>query len=82
MPYWATRTPPRDCPLCLHFEDDPEQLEKQLVGLTILSSALGSTRGSAGLCAHHGTWQDPVSGCPDFEPRPERTFQQSAVRVT
>jgi hypothetical protein len=70
------------CHRCRHFVDDPQQLEDALPGLTILSSAWGSTRGRAGLCACHETWQDPVTGCPDFEPAPAATFRESAACVT
>ena len=70
------------CPRCRHFVDDPQKLEDALPGLTILSSAWGSTRGDAGLCACHGTWQDPETGCPDFSPKLPRTFQESADCVT
>jgi hypothetical protein len=66
------RSEPVNCWSCLHFVDDPRQLERALPGLTILSSAWGSTRGNAGLCARYGTWQDPVTGCEQFAARPAR----------
>jgi len=73
---------PDSCPRCRHFIDDPQQLEAALPGLTILSSAWGSTRGDAGLCDCHGTWQDPETGCSDFAPALPRTFLEGATRVT
>jgi hypothetical protein len=71
-----------NCHTCRHFVDDPQELEDSLPGLTILSSAWGSTRGDAGLCASHGTWQDPETGCPDYLPKLPQTFPESTERVT
>jgi hypothetical protein len=38
------------CENCQHFVGDPLALEKELPGLNILSSALGSVRGETGWC--------------------------------
>jgi hypothetical protein len=49
--------------------DDPHELEKILDGINILSSTFGSTRGDAGICRAHDTFQLPVYVCDEFEPR-------------
>ncbi len=67
-PAAARRAP--DCRDCRFFTNDPELLEKELTGILILSSTYGSTRGEAGLCSVRDTFQGPVTGCPDFQPRP------------
>jgi hypothetical protein len=60
---------PADCRGCRLFLDEPSELERALPGLTILSSANGSTRGRAGICLARGTFQDPEPPCPEFRPR-------------
>lgn len=62
---------PRDCRSCHLFVDEPVALERALPGLTILSSASGSTRGRAGICLARHTFQDPEPACPEFRPRRE-----------
>jgi hypothetical protein len=59
------------CRSCAHFEDDPRALEDALPGLTILSSAFGSVRGDAGLCAICDRFMEPVSAntCLHYRPR-------------
>jgi hypothetical protein len=59
------------CRECVHFQDDPAEIERRLPGIRILGSAWGSTRGDAGLCGALDRFQDPVSGneCPLFEAR-------------
>jgi hypothetical protein len=63
--------PGLSCTSCRHFIDDPEVLEDELKGLTILSSAYGSTRANAGICRVLNRFLEPVSAseCDDFEPR-------------
>jgi hypothetical protein len=61
-----------DCTSCQLFVDDPEELEHALPGLTILSSARGSTRGRAGICLARHTFQDPEPACPEFRLREAR----------
>jgi hypothetical protein len=60
-----------DCLSCRLFVDRPEEIERALPGLTILSSASGSTRGRAGICLARQTFQDPEPACPHFRPLPE-----------
>jgi hypothetical protein len=62
---------PGDCRSCHLFVDEPAELERALPGLTILSSASGSTRGRAGICLARHTFQDPAPACPEFRPRCE-----------
>ncbi len=59
------------CTSCRHFIDDPEALEDELKGLTILSSAYGSTRANAGICHKLRLFLEPVlaTECDDFEHR-------------
>ena len=63
--------PPDDacCRRCRHFEADPERIEALLPGLTILSSAYGSTRGDSGICLVRERLQDPGDSCDAFVPR-------------
>jgi hypothetical protein len=55
-----------DCRSCRLFVHEPDELERALPGLTILSSASGSTRGQAGICLVRQTFQDPEPACPAF----------------
>lgn len=57
------------CTDCRHFIDDPFRLEAELPVLTALSSALGSARGSAGLCSVLGVLTDPRPSCEHFAAR-------------
>jgi hypothetical protein len=57
------------CGCCAHFVDDPRELERSLPGITILSSAWGSTRGDQGLCGLHDRFLQPVMSCPRFVER-------------
>jgi hypothetical protein len=61
--------PPPDCRSCRLFVDRPDEIERALPGLTILSSASGSTRGRAGICLARQTFQDPEPACPEFQSR-------------
>lgn len=62
------RAPQPDCRNCRHFSDDPAWLEAQLPGIGALSSAFGSTRGDAGICAVTGRFHDPIPLCREAEP--------------
>ena len=57
------------CGGCRHFMDDPADLEKVFVGIGALSSAWGSTRGRAGICAKDDSFHDPIPACSEFETR-------------
>ena len=57
------------CGQCRYFEDRPRELERLLVGLTILSSAWGDTRGDQGLCRRHLQLLTPKLSCDLFAPR-------------
>ena len=52
------------------YLDDPAALERELAGLTILSSAYGDTLGDQGLCRVHQVLLTPGLSCPRFELRP------------
>lgn len=60
------------CDDCRFFDNDPAMLERTFKGLTVFSSAYGSTRGEAGLCSLHGVFLHPRRGCPDHRPRGQR----------
>jgi hypothetical protein len=57
------------CGRCAHFVDDPLRLERMFTGMTILSSAWGSTRGDQGLCTLHERLLQPVMRCFRFVDR-------------
>ncbi len=57
------------CETCSRFCDDPQELERAFAGISALSSAWGSTRGRAGVCAVDGTFRDPGAGCPEYRAR-------------
>jgi hypothetical protein len=60
------------CESCVRFIDDPIELEKLFSGIGALSSAFGSTRGSAGVCELDATLRDPAPACADFRLRTRR----------
>jgi hypothetical protein len=62
---------PRTCESCARFLDDPQELERLFRGINALSSAWGSTRGRAGVCAVSGRFRDPSPACRDYAPRGE-----------
>jgi hypothetical protein len=62
-----------DCNSCQHFLDRYQDLERELVGMTALSSALGSTRGSAGICGVTSRFHDPAPACADYLARAAAT---------
>lgn len=69
----ALRGNPRDaarCDACRHFQQDREQVERQLPGILILSSAFGDSWGDAGICALREEMCLPFHGCRAFSPRP------------
>ncbi len=57
------------CTSCRHFIDSAEALEALWPGLTIVSSAAGSSRGECGVCAVHDVFMPPELACDRFEPR-------------
>ena len=64
--------PTATCAQCILFHDEPGELERTFTGMTALSSAYGSTRGRAGVCAVSGRFHDPLPACLEFAPRPAR----------
>ena len=69
------------CTGCRFFVDDPSVLERELPGLTILSSASGASRGDAGICRLSGQFQLPERTCSDYRSRSER-FNDEPAGVT
>jgi hypothetical protein len=56
------------CSNCRHAVADPGELEREIVGFAILSSALGSTAGETALCRRHGYFVSRSGACDVFEP--------------
>lgn len=54
------------CGSCRRFLDGYRDVERELRGMTALSSALGSTRGAAGICEVSGRFHDPLPACSDY----------------
>ncbi|MDA8175222.1 MAG: hypothetical protein M0018_11670 [Nitrospiraceae bacterium] len=55
------------CLKCRHFVNDPQRIELSIPGLNTLSSAFGSVRGEAGLCARLDRFVAPWVECRAFE---------------
>jgi hypothetical protein len=67
----TAQTEPRiglTCRSCVHFDDDPGRLEREVPGILVFGSAYGSSRGHAGLCIELGRFHDPLpaGSCPAF----------------
>jgi len=56
------------CRFCVHFRNEPAELEAAIAGLVSLSSAYGSTRADDGLCARHERHVSANAGCDEFDP--------------
>ena len=54
------------CRVCHHFLAASRELEAELPGLTILSSAFGDSMGDQGLCRLHERLVPPRHSCPEF----------------
>ncbi len=57
------------CHDCRLFVTEPQELERALPGLNILSSAFGSVRADTGLCQASATLITPQGACPAFRAR-------------
>ncbi|MBF0252103.1 MAG: hypothetical protein HQL35_15925 [Alphaproteobacteria bacterium] len=60
---------PRDCGHCRHFIDDPQDLEAEVEGLKILSSAFGSVRADTGWCKRWDRFCTARTTCDAYSPR-------------
>jgi hypothetical protein len=66
---WAACAPSaQDCRLCRHFCDDPQRLERELPGLSALSSYHAAVRAEDGLCLRHDRLVNGRSRCTAFTP--------------
>ncbi|MBF0265495.1 MAG: hypothetical protein HQL46_09490 [Gammaproteobacteria bacterium] len=54
------------CYKCENFVVDASELEREIKGLNIVSSAYGSVRADTGLCLWHETFVTNSSSCDDF----------------
>ena len=57
------------CGACAHFIADAEELEREVAGLKILSSAFGSVRAETGLCRLRDFFCVPDHGCSSWHQR-------------
>ena len=57
----------RSCGGCRHFVSAAAELERELAGLNILSSAYGSVRADTGLCRLKDLFCVPAHGCERWE---------------
>jgi hypothetical protein len=63
----VTAAPAREsCRSCAHFRNDPEYLERLLIGLTSLSSGYASVLADDGLCGRHQRQCSADFWCADF----------------
>jgi hypothetical protein len=64
------RRPDPTCRQCRSFVDDPDAIQKEFPGVTILGSMYASVRGNAGLCRTFDRFMDPISAddCEAFDP--------------
>jgi hypothetical protein len=60
------------CGGCEHFVAAADELEREVAGLKILSSAYGSVRANTGLCRLHDIFCVPEHGCTGWRPPPLR----------
>jgi hypothetical protein len=58
------------CGGCDHFVSAPGDLEREVAGLKILSSAYGSVRADTGLCRVHDSFCTPDHTCPQWRSDP------------
>jgi hypothetical protein len=59
----------RCCGACLHFRDDPAEMEANFPGLAVMSSGWASVRADDGLCLRHGRLTNRRGGCGEFAAR-------------
>ncbi len=59
---------PHTCQECRHFSDEPQELQRLVSGLRILSSAYSVVRADYGFRARRDIIQRPVPACVEFEP--------------
>ncbi len=62
----ALRPPSDSCAGCRHLQNDAAQVETLLAGVTPLSSAYASVRGTDGICLLHERLTNGRAACPDF----------------
>lgn len=55
------------CRDCKYFNNDPAWLEREFLGMNILSSAYSSARGEAGVCIKRDLYLSPIKKCIYFE---------------
>ena len=60
------------CGGCEHFIAAADELEREVAGLKILSSAYGSVRANTGLCRLHDIFCVPEHGCTGWRQPPLR----------
>ncbi len=56
----------KTCARCVHFNNQPRQMEQDSPGLSSLSSGYGAVHGDDGQCARHQRYVSPGSTCGEF----------------
>ena len=54
------------CEKCIHFQNDPAEIEKAYPGLTAMSSGYASVRDRDGLCSYNQIYLSAGDSCPQF----------------
>jgi len=74
------------CRTCIHFDNEPAQLELRIAGIQILGSAYSAVRASDGLCSLHDRYLSETSTCEQHKKRESVTMElfaaQSKLRRT
>jgi len=71
----------RRCSDCRRAVADATELEREIAGFAILSSAFGSTAGETTLCRKRGHFVARSGGCDSFEPTPAPVPAQTRARL-
>ena len=65
------------CEQCIHFENDPAEIEKAYPGLKIMSSGYAAVRDRDGLCSLNQLYLSAGDSCEKFQARPNSCLQKT-----
>ena len=65
------------CRQCVHFVNEPEELENIIPGLSIVSSAYGSVRADTAYCRFKDIFLTPILACHAFKSLPLPAIRQN-----